>query len=96
MSPWLGLRPGRSEEIAEQAVETGVWPLKESALGALRHTYIPERLRPVADYLEPQRRFRHLFRPRRQDDAIATIQSRVDAYWQRVRAAELASDRRKS
>jgi pyruvate ferredoxin oxidoreductase beta subunit len=84
-----GFDPELSEEIAHLAVETGVWPLKEAVHGAVRHTYIPDRLRPVAEYLEPQRRFHHLFRPRRRDDLIGAIQAQVDAYWQQVRAAEL-------
>lgn len=90
-----GFDPERGEEIAHLAVETGVWPLKEAVHGVVRHTYIPEKLRPVAEYLEPQRRFRHLFRPARQDDHIAAIQDRVDAYWRRVREAELAGAERK-
>ena len=89
-----GFDPERSEEVAHLAVETGIWPLKEAVHGVVRHTYIPEKPRPVAEYLEPQRRFRHLFYPRRQEDRIAAIQSRVDAYWQEVRAGELAGSPR--
>jgi pyruvate ferredoxin oxidoreductase beta subunit len=85
-----GFDPEISEEIAHLAVETGVWPLKEAVCGKVRHTYIPERPRPVAEYLEPQRRFRHLFRPRRRDDLLGAIQVRVDAYWQNVRQTERA------
>ncbi len=84
-----GFDPELSEEIARLAVETGVWPLKEAVRGAVRHTYIPDRPRPVSEYLEPQRRFRHLFRPRRRNDLIGVIQAEVDAYWQQVRAVEL-------
>lgn len=84
-----GFDPELSEEIARLAVETGVWPLKEAVQGKVRHTYIPERPRPVAEYLEPQRRFRHLFRPHRRDDLIGAIQARVDAYWKDVRENEL-------
>jgi pyruvate ferredoxin oxidoreductase beta subunit len=91
-----GFDPELSEEIARLAVETGVWPLKEAVHGAVRHTYIPEHPRPVAEYLEPQRRFRHLFRPHRQDDRIGLIQAQVDAYWQQVRATELGKVQRQS
>jgi len=84
-----GFDPELSEEIAHLAVETGVWPLKEAVHGAVRHTYIPERLHPVTEYLEPQRRFRHLFRPHRRDDLLGIIQAQVDVYWQQVRQAEL-------
>jgi len=84
-----GFDPELSDQIARLAVDTGVWPLKEAVNGMVRHTYIPERPLPVAEYLEPQRRFRHLFRPRRQDDLIGTIQARVDSYWLEVRQREL-------
>jgi len=36
------------------------------------------RLRPVEDYLGPQRRFAHLFSPKRRDDVIAKIQEAAD------------------
>lgn len=80
-----GFDPERGDEIARLAIETGVWPLKEAVHGQVRHTYIPNRFRPVEEYLEPQRRFRHLFRPTRQKQRIEEIQQRVDAYWQAVR-----------
>jgi pyruvate ferredoxin oxidoreductase beta subunit len=78
--------PALGDELARLAVETGLWPLKEAIDGKLRHTYIPNRFRPVTDYLEPQGRFRHLFKPVRQEALLAEIQASVDAYWQGVRA----------
>jgi pyruvate ferredoxin oxidoreductase beta subunit len=83
-----GFDPQLSDEIAKLAIETGVWPLKESVDGALRHTFVPDRFRPVEEYLKPQRRFRHLFQPTRRDDLLEQIQANVDAYWQAVTAAE--------
>jgi pyruvate ferredoxin oxidoreductase beta subunit len=82
-----GFDPAISYDIAMLAVETGVWPLKEATHGKVRHTYIPNRRRPVAEYLEPQRRFRHLFQPVRRDDLLELIQSHVDAYWGDVNPA---------
>ncbi len=76
---WL-YDPGETPEVAKLAVETGLWPLKESIHGSVTHTYIPKR-KPVEDYLKLQGRFRHLFEPTRQDAAIQHIQDRVDAYW---------------
>lgn len=84
-----GFEPELGDELAHLAVETGVWPLKEALAGKVRHTYIPNRFRPVAEYLAPQRRFRHLFRPQRNEPALAQIQSEVDAYWANVRTHEL-------
>ena len=80
-----GFDPSQSDEIAKLAIETGVWPLKEAVDGVVRHTYIPNHFHPVEEYLKPQRRFRHLFQPTRQDDMLAQIQHNVDAYWEHVR-----------
>ena len=87
-----GFEPRQSDEIARLAVETGIWPLKEAREGQVRHSYIPNRLRPVEQYLEPQRRFRHLFHPHRQTQQLAKIQREVDTYWERVRHEELEKD----
>ena len=90
-----GFDPAISYDIAKSAVDTGIWPLKEATDGQVRHTYIPDRRRPVAEYLEPQGRFRHLFKPTRRDDLIAQIQANVDAYWKKVEpAGETGSERR--
>lgn len=86
-----GSDPALGDQLARSAVETGIWPLKEAIRGEVRHTYIPNRFRPVVEYLEPQRRFRHLFLPARREDVLGRIQANVDAYWQGVRAAEGAA-----
>jgi pyruvate ferredoxin oxidoreductase beta subunit len=84
-----GFEPERGDELAHLAVETGIWPLKEAVAGKVRHTYVPNRFHPVAEYLEPQRRFRHLFQPQRNEAELTNIQAGVDAYWAQVRADEL-------
>lgn len=86
-----GFEPELGDELAHLAVETGIWPLKEAVAGKVRHTYIPNKFRPVAEYLEPQRRFRHLFQPQRNEAALARIQAEVDGYWSRVRANEFSA-----
>ena len=79
-----GFDPAISYDIAKLAVETGIWPLKEAVHGDVRHTYIPNHFRPVVEYLEPQRRFHHLFKPTRQEDVLNQIQANIDAYWANV------------
>jgi pyruvate ferredoxin oxidoreductase beta subunit len=81
-----GFDPALADEIARLAIETGVWPLKETCNGQVRHTYVPARFHPVVEYLEPQRRFRHLFRPERQEKVLGQIQANVDSYWRPVLA----------
>jgi len=79
---WL-YDPGETPEVAKLAVETGLWSLKEAINGVVMHTYLPKR-KPVEAYLKLQGRFRHLFEPTVQTEAIRHIQERVDAYWQLV------------
>lgn len=76
-----GYDPEFGDEIARLALETGIWPLKEAVQGVVRHTYIPNRRLPVREYLERQRRFRHLFHPEPRTDVLNELQRRVDEYW---------------
>lgn len=79
---WL-FDPAYTPDVARFAVECGLWPLKEAINGEVTHTYIPKR-KLVEEYLKLQGRFRHLFEPTRQDEAIQYIQAWVDEYWKRV------------
>ena len=83
---WL-FDPTYTPDVARLAVECGLWPLKEAINGEVVHTFIPK-LQPVEDYLKLQGRFRHLFEPTVQRDAIAHIQKGVDVYWAQVNKAE--------
>ena len=81
--------PKLSVEVGHLAVQTGVWPLKEYIDGKVVHTRMPKKDKtgkrtPVEEYLKLQGRFKHLFYPQRDDAAIAEIQARVDAYWNKV------------
>ncbi|MFO0903647.1 MAG: thiamine pyrophosphate-dependent enzyme [Pirellulales bacterium] len=82
-----GFDPALSDQMARLAIETGVWPLKEAVDGVVRHTYRPSRFLPVEEYLKPQRRFRHLFVPQRDEAMLTLIQSRVNEYWRHVEEA---------
>jgi len=76
--------PMLSVEIGRLAVETGVFPLKEYEGGRVVHTRPPRQRRPVEEYLKLQGRFRHLFEPTRNEQALREIQARVDGYWSEV------------
>ena len=65
-------------------MRTGVWPLKEYVDGRVVHKKPRSPRPPVEQYLKRQGRFRHLFEPERNEPLLAEIQSRVDAYWERV------------
>ena len=85
--PGWDVDPEWSVEVARLAVETGIWPLKEAIHGAVSHTQVPRRFKPVDEYLSRQGRFRHLFEPKRDDKTIAKIQAGVDRYWHEVTGA---------
>lgn len=73
--------PQETVEIGHLAVKSGVWPLREYENGRIVHTRVPHPRVPVEEYLRRQGRFRHLFEPRRDEQALAAIQAGVDAYW---------------
>ena len=83
-----GYDPKDSVEIEKLAVQTGVWPLKESIDGTVRHTVVPRALTPVQEYLKTQDRFEHLFKPAERTEAISAIQNSVNEYWKRASASE--------
>jgi pyruvate ferredoxin oxidoreductase beta subunit len=78
-----GIDPKDSLLVAKLAVDTGIFPLKEYVDGKVIHNRIPKKRIPVEKYLQLQKRFRHLFAPKRQDEIIARIQAGVDRYWER-------------
>ena len=72
--------PDLAIEYGKLAVRTGVFPLYEVEDGRYRITYSPEPLRPVANYIKGQGRFRHL-----KEEDIALIQNRTTAEWEELK-----------
>lgn len=70
-----GYEAARTVEVARAAVLTGAWPLYEVEQGRLRITVKVAELRPVADYLKLQGRFRHL-----SDADLEAIQAQVSEH----------------
>ncbi|MCS7364372.1 MAG: thiamine pyrophosphate-dependent enzyme [archaeon GB-1867-035] len=79
---------GKSIEIAKLAVDTcffplwecenGVWKLTDRSLAVARN---PKLKKPIEEYLKPQGRFRHLFKPENRH-VIKELQERVDRIWE--------------
>jgi pyruvate ferredoxin oxidoreductase beta subunit len=67
-------------KIGRLAVETGMFPLYEVENDQYHLSYDPPELRPVADYMKLQGRFRHL-----SEDTISEIQKRVKAEYDRLK-----------
>jgi pyruvate ferredoxin oxidoreductase beta subunit len=63
--------------IAKLAIETGLWVNFEMVDGTVTRAKKVVR-KPVEEYLKTQKRFRHLFKPKRQDAEIAQIQAIAD------------------
>ena len=64
--------------IARLAVESGLFPVFEAEGGEVTSASKIRHRVPVEDYLRPQRRFAHLFKPELRHDLIARIQARAD------------------
>jgi pyruvate ferredoxin oxidoreductase beta subunit len=66
----------KSVEIGKLAVQTGAWPLMEIDDGNFKLNLKPKELRPVAEYLKPQGRFRHL-----SEGQLEFLQKDVQTEW---------------
>jgi pyruvate ferredoxin oxidoreductase beta subunit len=80
-----GHEPRRAVEILNAAVDSCYWPLYEVVDGSYRLTYEPETVVPVEDWLQPQKRFAHLFTPDGRA-VLDEIQERVDREWRELLA----------
>ena len=67
-------------KICQLAIDTCYWPMFEVDHGNWRLTYEPKKKLPIEDFLRPQGRFAHLFRPGN-EDLIAAFQEEVDKRW---------------
>jgi pyruvate ferredoxin oxidoreductase beta subunit len=73
-----GTASNDSIRIARLAVESGVFPVFEAEAGEVTGSARIRHQVPVEDYLRPQRRYAHLFKPVERRDVIARIQARAD------------------
>ena len=68
-------------EICRLAVETCYWPLFEVVEGKWILSYEPKNKLPIEDFLKPQGRFKHLFKPGN-EELIELFQKEVDKRWE--------------
>lgn len=71
--------PPKAIKYGALAVDSGVFPLYEIDHGVWKLNRKPKNLKPVAEYLQGQGRFRHL-----DEGMIGTIQDQVTANWERL------------
>ena len=69
--------------INKLAVETCYWPLYEIENGKYKITYKPAKKLPIEEFLKPQKRFRHMFKPGN-EWMIEEFQRIVDKRWQEL------------
>ncbi len=67
-----------SIRVARLAKETGLFPVIEAEHGEVTGVSKIRSRRPVEEYLELQGRYRHLFKPERNESVLAQIQARAD------------------
>ncbi len=70
-------------EINKLAVETCYWPLYEVIDGKYKISYKPAKKLPIEEFLRPQKRFKHMFKPGN-EWMIKEFQEEVDARWQEL------------
>jgi len=71
-------------EIAKLAVQTGFWPLYEVEDGEWKLNFKPKELKPVEDFLKPQGRFKHLFKPGN-EHLLEEWQNQVNRNWDQLK-----------
>jgi pyruvate ferredoxin oxidoreductase beta subunit len=80
-------------EISDLAFKTKFWPLFEVVDGKWSLKEVREKdLRPVVDFLKPQGRFKHLFKPENAP-LLEQIQQEVDEYYQYLQNMVEATNR---
>jgi pyruvate ferredoxin oxidoreductase beta subunit len=68
-------------QINKLAVETCYWPLYEVVDGKYKITYKPVKKLPIEEFLKPQKRFKHMFKPGN-EWMIEEFQKEVDKRWE--------------
>lgn len=73
--------------INKLAVDTCYWPLYEVVDGVYKITYKPAKKLPIEEFLRPQKRFKHMFKPGN-EWMIEEFQKEVDSRWQELLGLE--------
>ena len=79
-------------QINKLAVETCYWPLYEVVNGKYKINYKPAKKLPVEEFLRPQKRFKHMFKPGN-EWMIEEFQKLVDERWQELLDLEEITNR---
>jgi hypothetical protein len=78
--------------INKLAVDTCYWPLYEVIDGVYKISYKPANKLPIEEFLKPQRRFKHMFKPGN-EWMIEAFQKEVDERWEALLRLEEITNR---
>lgn len=78
-------------KINKLAIDTCYWPLYEVVDGKYKITYKPGKKLPIEEFLKPQKRFKHMFKPENKW-MIDAFQKEVDKRWESLLALEKLSE----
>lgn len=81
-------KPEDTMSLARLAVETCIWPAFEVENGVYKINVTPKEKKSVVDFLKPQGRFIHLFKPEN-SHILESIQKDVDLKWARLQRRAL-------
>ena len=70
-------------KLNKLAIDTCYWPLYEVVNGVYKITYKTEKKLPIEEFLRPQKRFKHMFKPGN-EWMIEEFQKEVDKRWQEL------------
>jgi len=79
-------------QINKLAVETCYWPLYEIIDGKYKVNYKPAKKLPIEEFLKPQKRFKHMFKPGN-EWMIEEFQKEVDKRWEELLRLEEATNK---
>ena len=79
-------------QINKLAVETCYWPLYEVIDGKYTVNYKPKNKLPIEEFLKPQKRFKHMFKPGN-EWMIEEFQKEVDKRWEELLKLEEITNR---
>ena len=74
-------------QLTRLGVETCYWPLYEIENGITKITFKPKEKKSIGDFLKPQGRFKHLFKPEN-EWILKKIQEDIDREWERLQKEE--------
>ncbi len=80
--------------INKLAMETCYWPLYEVIDGKYKINYKPKEKKPIEEFLRPQKRFKHMFKPGN-EWMIEEFQKEVDTRWQALLDLEEITNKEK-